>query len=160
MQEELPYVPGNFRYLQEIAVSGPGQVFSMKIDDGSHVLDVNGTLADLFSYRRGDRQKWLYAVNGYLPCGELSPCHPDAPGCSPEETYAQQEQVAHLLESLGDVQLPDRLFLVRFCDGSTLYVLEQEMTPHLGSISIIQDIPVSSMGETFTFKKNYSRTRR
>ena len=155
MQEELAHVPGNFRYLQEIIVSDPGQIFSMKIDNGYQVLDVNGNLADLFSYRRGDRQKWLYSVNGYLPCGELSPCHPGAPGCTPEETYAQQQQVAQLLQAMaalpaGAVQLPGRLFLVRFCDGSTLYVLEQEMTHPLGSISIIQEIPLTSLGMTFT----------
>ncbi len=152
MQEELHLVPGNFRYLQEIEILFANVSLQMQVSQNMQIQTVNGRLGDLLDYRRNDL---LWSVNGYEPCGELSPCHPDAPDCSPEETALQQASVALLLERMGalnpgSVSFPAHLYLVRFCDGSTRYVLEDELDEIYGSYAILQDVTLSGLGQTFT----------
>jgi RHS repeat-associated protein len=166
MREELGNIPGNFRYLQEITVTSPQQLFQMKVDNGFQIINETGDLEQLLSYRRGEGG-WLYSVGNYIPCGVLSPCHPDAPGCTPEERAAQQLSIETLMtqmENLSPTTLsfPNRMFLVRFCDGSTLYVLEEELDIIEGSHSILQSIDLTGLSQTFevlvTSDTNYTVT--
>jgi hypothetical protein len=155
-KEELIYIPGNFINLQEITVFESTQYFELQVDDGSTITTVNGDLEDLLDYRRGSTKGVLYSIDGYKPCGELSPCHPNSPGCSPEERAEQQASKAALLHQMqqldpNTVQFPARLFLVRFCDESTLYVLEQELNYIVGSYAVIQVVDLTTgLAETFS----------
>lgn len=82
------------------------------------------------------------------PCdGCPQDCIPD---CSPEIIRQQEDYIVQYLDRLattfGDFDLPSNLHLVEFCDGTTLYLLENELAEVPGEVSILNTTLLNHRG--------------
>ncbi|MEO1261725.1 MAG: RHS repeat-associated core domain-containing protein [Bacteroidota bacterium] len=156
VREELSAIPGNYLFLQEFTVLSATEPFPMEVESGAGTVTVMGNMQDFLDHRSGNSGTPLFAVNGYVPCGELSPCHPRGElNCTPEERALQETALAQLNIVMQNTQpsninLPNTLYRVEFCNGSSLYLLPEEIAAvNLGPHAIIHAIPISDLNETF-----------
>lgn len=148
LQQELSAIPATYKYLQEITLNDANDILPLTLTDGGYILQ--GNIEQLLT----QRADWnLYAVQDYEPCGEIEPCHPTGPICEIDEWRQQQNSILQLQTSMPNVKavnvpLPNFFNLVRFCDGSELYLLDFELEVIEGTFAIIQRIPITSWSAT------------
>ncbi|NRB54295.1 MAG: RHS repeat protein, partial [Saprospiraceae bacterium] len=103
-------------------------------------------------------------INGNTPAIEGTPCTPEEPptgqecelSCNKVEVDQQQasrdslkvDMEALVLDSLVNATFPNRLNLVEYCDGTTQYLLDEELSQIEGPFLLRQVIEIEGYAET------------
>jgi RHS repeat-associated protein len=85
-------------------------------------------------------------------------CNEQDPVCSTEELENQQASLDSIQTlwnetPLSDLELPTKLYRVKLCDGSEVYLLQHELSILEGNYLILQSIDINELSETHLFKK-------
>ena len=148
---ELGTIKGNYDRLTEIPVTSSDQIFTIKKTDGS---TIQTDLAGLLNERKLGTIDDI-PVPPTTPPPAADPCAPLAPlGCTDLEQQAQNQSLALILNDMASLdvstlQYPVQIHLVRLCDGSTAYILDQFLGDLEGSHLTIGSITVTSPDQLF-----------
>lgn len=98
----------------------------------------------------------VYAKVQYI--GACDACEEADPVCTPEELADQQASLDSIEilwneTPLSKLKLPTKLYRVRLCDGSEVYLLQHELDLLEGNYLILQSIDINQLSETHLMKK-------
>ncbi|MCB0606356.1 MAG: RHS repeat-associated core domain-containing protein [Lewinella sp.] len=136
---------------EKIPVTSSGQIFTIKKTDGS---TIQTDLAGLLNERKLGTIDDI-PVPPTTPPPAADPCAPLAPlGCTDLEQQAQNQSLVLILNDMAGLdastlQYPVQIHLVRLCDGSTAYILDQFLGDLEGSHLTIGSITVTSPDQLF-----------
>jgi YD repeat-containing protein len=85
------------------------------------------------------------------PCDR---CQLNGLNCTPEETIAQLASLENIKviaaqTPLSEIPIPTKLYRVKLCDGSEVYLLHHELALLVGDYVILQSVSVSNLTQTF-----------
>ncbi len=93
-----------------------------------------------------------YVILDYLqPCDR---CDQTGPDCTQQESAAQQASLDTILSQtpsqiMAKVSFPTKLYRVRLCDQSEIYLLQHEVEQLAGNYIILQSVSIGKSGQTF-----------
>ncbi len=152
LPEEMANMPGIFVLMQQTDVPNINTEFVIENSSGISVIG----LAEILQMRTGALN---FYVNGYDPCDTSTwPCPDEFYACNPAISSAQATVVANLQAqgspNVNDIPIPNTVFRIRLCDATEMYVLLTQWVQIPGAPTILQQIDVNDVAQTFDLTQN------
>jgi RHS repeat-associated protein len=137
-REELPTLVGPYQRLGRVHIGSNQQTFQVKRTDGS---SATLNLAQMLSERA---QGLLDDISPKDETNNSTECNLEPLGCTPYEIQQQNSSLASIMSQMAQLNaaglsFPITLYLVQLCDGSTIYILGQNLLSQLLGPHIVLD---------------------
>ncbi|MEO1418997.1 MAG: RHS repeat-associated core domain-containing protein [Bacteroidota bacterium] len=167
------------QFVAKVEVTGAANIlgegyYKFGLWDGTKFIFINGgqlfvtgsqpgliaLQADQITVQQLENLQLVFFLNGTSKIDAVTmeldyeiPCCPGPLNCSETEQVLQLQSLPKVYEQMANTQgisFPTNLNRVRLCDGSILYLLDQELPFLAGNYAIEQTIGVGSWSQTFT----------
>jgi YD repeat-containing protein len=149
-EDELAAVRGSYRRERLLRLSSPDQSFRARYPDGTQE---SLSMSALLSGRAGPGRDKLEDIK---PEQEPEGCNLPDLDCAPKEKLEQAASVAQIQNAMCNMYpdnytLPLTMYLVQLCDGSTMYILGDDLLGQLeGRYLLLGQQEITSSSQLFT----------
>ncbi|MEO1262602.1 MAG: polymorphic toxin type 47 domain-containing protein [Bacteroidota bacterium] len=142
-ERDMPGVRGNYIVKNRYHVESGDEIFRVNTAQGEQFLDVPGLMA----LANGENEFEVLNEGEGRDCPP--PCTPDPPECTAQEEAAQQASLAGLpfVTNTSQLKFPTNLYRLRLCDGTEIYLFQEEIAQLAGNYSVLQTIFIEDGGQ-------------